>query len=197
MPNWFYFTIEVDGTNEDVQEFVQNVKGSAKFDTEDREFDFNHFIPQPDNIFRENIGSDKKEELDAQGVPNWYDWNNANWGTKWNASCDDVIDDINGGMYSYNLRTAWSDPRPVLERMIEMYPHLNFLITGEEESNAYGIYINSAENVFLEEEPQSIDPDTGDAVYWDATTDVWRYDKDNSEVPDSENLWPEHKYSWS
>ena len=42
MPNWFNFTLDVSGKEEDVQAFVQNVKGSKHYDTEGYEFDFNH-----------------------------------------------------------------------------------------------------------------------------------------------------------
>jgi len=197
MPNWFYFQVEVDGTVEDVEQFVENVKGSKKYDTEGMEFDFNHFIPQPDNLFRENLSTDKEKELTAQGIPNWYRWNNDNWGTKWNANCDDVVDDINGGMYTYYISTAWADPRPVLHRMIEMYPNLNFMITGEEESSAYGIYIDSLNEIYNEEEPTQVDEDNGREVYYEHDTDTWVYMDNDSAVEDQDDFWPINKYSWS
>ena len=84
MPNWFYFTVNVSGEEKDVEQFVENVKGSEKYETEGREFDFNHFIPQPDNIFRGNLGDKEEKMCEEQGIPNWYRWNNQNWGTKWN-----------------------------------------------------------------------------------------------------------------
>lgn len=34
MPNWFNFTLNVSGKKEDVQSFVENVKGTEKYDTE-------------------------------------------------------------------------------------------------------------------------------------------------------------------
>ena len=33
MPNWFYFTVNVSGEKKDVEQFVENVKGSAKYGT--------------------------------------------------------------------------------------------------------------------------------------------------------------------
>lgn len=200
MPNWFYFTLNVSGEKKDVQEFVENVKGSEKFETEGSEFDFNHFIPQPDNIFRENIGSDKKKELDAIGVPNWYDWNNANWGTKWNAVCDDEMAISVDGFpfeHEYNLRTAWAFPEPVMYAMIEKYPNLDFSIVGEEESNMYGIYWNTMEDVFLEEEPMMVDEDTMKEVYYDNEDHLWRFQDSNEALEDSEDFYPYSKYSWS
>jgi hypothetical protein len=31
MPNWFYFSLNVSGEKKDVEQFVENVKGSEKF----------------------------------------------------------------------------------------------------------------------------------------------------------------------
>lgn len=201
MPNWFYFSVQVMGKEKDVDAFVENVKGTKKYDTEGYEFDFNHFIPQPDNIFRGGLSMQDKERLDKEGLPNWYDWNNVNWGTKWNACCDDFERGIiNGGPHfaKYYLRSAWADPRPVILKLIEMYKHLDIYIEGEEESNAYGIYISTRDDFFLEEEPTFVDEMNERAVYFsnDNNEYLWRY-KDNDElVPDQEDFYPMNKYSW-
>ena len=76
MPNWFYFELTAVGEEKDVQDFVQNVKGTDKYETLGREFDFNHFIPQPDNIYRGSISFDDEQRLEKDGIPNWYQWNN-------------------------------------------------------------------------------------------------------------------------
>lgn len=199
MPNWFYFTVHVSGEKKDVQEFVENVKGTDKFDTEGMEFDFNHFIPQPDNIFRENIGADKKKELDAIGVPNWYDWNNANWGTKWNANVDTAfcLSSVDGFPmeYEYEMSTAWAFPTPVIEAMIEKYPNIDFTITGEEESSIYGVFIETSEDVWLEEEPVQVDEYNDRKVYH--SDGIWKYVDNDTEVPEQDDFWPMNKYSWS
>ena len=203
MPNWFYFTVNVSGKEKDVKQFVENVKGSTKYGTEGSDFDFNHFIPQPENVYRGDLSMEDKKRLDKEGVPNWYDWNTHNWGTKWNAAIDDVeIGTINGSSHfaEYRLRTAWADPRPVLIKMLDMYPDLNFTIEGEEESNAYGIYISTSENLYLEEEPQYFDDECGRAVYWSEHTDnvwSWKYVDNDEEVPNQDDFYPESKFSWT
>ena len=60
MPNWFYFTLEVSGKKEDIESFMDNVQGSEKYESEEQKFDFNHFIPQPENIFRGNLGIEEQ-----------------------------------------------------------------------------------------------------------------------------------------
>ena len=195
MPNWFYMTLEVNGKEEDVLTFVRNVKGSKKYETEGRDFDFNHFIPQPDNLFRDNLSTDKEKELKQQGIPDWYNWNVDNWGTKWNAHCEIV--DFNGGDAVFHLETAWADPRPVIHKMIEMYPNLSFIIEGEEESQSYGIYIDSAKDFYGEEEPSYVDEDNNRAVHWDSDLFLWRYTDNYNEVENSEDFHPQPKYSWS
>lgn len=199
MPNWFYFSLDVSGKKEDVQEFVQNVKGSKDYDTEGYEFDFNHFIPQPENIFRGALGVKEEKHCEDNGLPNWYRWNIDNWGTKWNASVEDswVVSDLeNVYSYQYNLRTAWADPRPIIVKMIEKYPHLDFEIQGEEESNAYGIYVSTFEDVFLEEEPTLIDEMNGREVYWESEDNRWYYMDNDEFVPDQDDFYPINKYSW-
>lgn len=200
MPNWFYFSVNVSGAKKDVEQFVENVKGSEKFDTEGREFDFNHFIPQPENLYRDNLSIDKEKELEEQGIPSWYTWNNQNWGTKWNAVCEDEMDiNVDGFPFEheYNLRTAWAFPTSVMSKMIDMYPNLDFTIVGEEESNAYGVYWNSSEDIYAEEEPSYVDDYNGRAVHYDQDLHVWRYTDNYDEVEDSDDFYPMTKYSWS
>ena len=203
MPNWFYFTLEVSGKEKDVQEFVQNVKGSKHYDTEGSDSDFNHFIPQPDDIFRENLGTKEREECLMKGIPNWYDWNVHNWGTKWNAHVDN--EEGEGTNYhSFYISTAWAFPSPVISKMLEMYPHLSFEIEGEEESSSYGIYIkhdNGNTISWFEEEPTLIDEYTDKEVYYDSDSHVYRYMENNEEVGEKDesdyDFYPTTKYSWS
>ena len=200
MPNWFYFRINVSGQQEDVDTFVENVKGSKEFDTEGHEFDFNHFIPQPENIFRGNLGRKEEEYCKENGLPDWYNWNNVNWGTKWNGVCDHFDEvTVNGFPYEaiYEMRTAWAFPNPVIEKMIEMYPNLDFHIEGEEESSAYGVYIVSSEEIWEEEEPMLVDEENGREVYYERDTDTWVYMDNDSAVEDQEDFWPINQYSWS
>jgi len=156
----------------------------------------NHFIPQPENIFRDNLSTEKEKELDEFGIPSWYTWNTANWGTKWNANVE--YEHGEGGDYhTYEMATAWSFPEPVMRKMIEMYPKLSFHIVGDEESGAYGIYWSTMEDTFIAEEPTVVDESNDREVYWDSKSTLFRYTDDHTEVPDQADFYPMNKYSWS
>ena len=103
MPNWCNNTLIVEGNVEDLQRI------KSLLINEQGEFSFNWAVPQPENLYRENISSEKRDELDAQGIPNWYDWNNRNWGTKWDA-CSAFIDTDEDNEIRINFQTAWSPP---------------------------------------------------------------------------------------
>lgn len=199
MPNWVYTSITIKGKQEDLVSFMDKVKGSDKFETEGREFDFNSFIPQPDNIFRENLSTDKEKELAEQGIPNWYRWNSDNWNTKWNAvDAEFQIESIDQGELYLAFNTAWDFPYPVVYKMIEEHTELDFTITCEEESMAFmGILETESGEIVRDifEEPLTVDEEDN-PVYWDVTTNVWRYDATNQELPDSEDFWPTYKTPW-
>ena len=59
---------------------------------------------------------------------NWYQWNTANWGTKWDAAevwSDRAESDKVEGKTSYNFDTAWSPAEPVIVALAEQFPTLN------------------------------------------------------------------------
>jgi hypothetical protein len=61
---------------------------------------------------------------------NWYQWNVANWGTKWDAAevwsarADEII---LGGSQSYNFDTAWSPCEPVIAALAEQFPKVRIV----------------------------------------------------------------------
>jgi hypothetical protein len=61
--------------------------------------DFQKIIPMPKELEGTESPSDK---------PNWYDWCNANWNTKWNSYDGNVTDD------GISFNTAWAPPTPVI-----------------------------------------------------------------------------------
>jgi hypothetical protein len=54
------------------------------------------------------------------GYTYWFDWNCANWGTKWNAYDSDSKRCNNT---TAHFQTAWSYPRQIAKALSEMHPH--------------------------------------------------------------------------
>ncbi len=69
-----------------------------------------------------------KSEEERTGIlaDSWYEWNCANWGTKWDLAHDDIdlaeLDKAieEGTDYDLSFDTAWAPPIPVLEKMAEL-----------------------------------------------------------------------------
>lgn len=132
MPNWTECDLYIEGRKERVEQFLAFAKG------EDSPFDFNRFIPYPERFARLDRAAEAWEKLppETRGRrprdgynPRGYQWCVLNWGTKWNAcrvrvgapECwgDDASVEI-------NFETAWSPPKPVIERAATLFPDLSF-----------------------------------------------------------------------
>lgn len=56
------------------------------------------------------------------GHKDWYDWNIANWGTKWDACYPNV--ETTEDTIMIEFQTAWSTPEPIFLKLAEQYPDL-------------------------------------------------------------------------
>ena len=64
------------------------------------------------------LGKQAYRNIQKYGSPTWYQWRIQHWGTKWNASSVEITD----GQLSF--LTAWNAPKPVLEKLSQMFPSL-------------------------------------------------------------------------
>ena len=122
MPNWTSNKLEIFGSKEEVARFVEHVG---------QNMDFEKIIPPPANMFRENLGEEEKRECKKKGIPDWYEWQCENWGTKWNAKQDkpvEVWETPDLMVATYEFDTAWATPEPVIRRIIKDWPELE--VTG-------------------------------------------------------------------
>lgn len=118
MPNYIktILHVEIDwseaANTKDQEQKLHELKQAVQ--TKDSKFDFNGLIPQPEGIFRGPLS--EEDRIKSAGL-NWYDWNVANWGTKWNAYKVSWIDGLEPDAYEFLVKfeTAWSPPRPVLQ----------------------------------------------------------------------------------
>ena len=83
---------------------------------------------------------------------NWYKWNYANWGTKWDAYDTSLTEAYEADKYVnyYHFTTANDAPLPVLEKMMELFPTLSFRLDYEDEAGPGG-RIRSAEGLWVTE----------------------------------------------
>ena len=161
MPNWVFNSLTVEGNPELVNELKKQVSapyvmpvqsfGDLSFNVEDKEvnqdFSFWNIIRPIDmNVYPEQP---KRSDLSVSD-PNWwadtvkvsatddswYNWNNRNWGCKWDASESELIDESENGenlVLVYRFDTPWAPPVPAMEKLSEQYPTLLLTLEYEEE----------------------------------------------------------------
>jgi hypothetical protein len=126
MPNYVYTTLFVSGTPDEVLAFGQQVGQSYQRlagTMDNPEFSFWNIIkPASEEWYNSN--------------ENWYNWNIEHWNTKWD--CFDVcreylVHDITSASMNYSFTTAWTEPAPIFDALIDRYPNLNFTIHYQEE----------------------------------------------------------------
>lgn len=140
MPNWCDNLLTISGKKEDLEEF----KNKAKTDKE--VLSFNNFVPMPKELDIDSgcFSGDKKTEMDKKyeenkkkyGYKDWYDWDIANWGTKWDVSGAEILDDEDTYV-DYRFDTAWSPPQEWLREVAKQNPHLAFKLVYREDGMGF------------------------------------------------------------
>jgi Ferredoxin-like domain in Api92-like protein len=111
MPDICYNSLYIIGHKEDLDEI------------EAAKFSFQEFVPRP---------ADQEE--------NWYEWNNANWGTKWDRG-EYILNHRSDNQLAIGFQTAWCPPLKVLEAVLKKYPRSWMKLTYSSEDNASGVWI--------------------------------------------------------
>ena len=151
MPNWCDCELAVRGEREAVERFMDLAQNDKSL------LDMNRFIPYPEEYAKldrearewsewakqqtEGLsGAERTEFYQENKRPKdgynqgGYEWCWENWGTKWNFCDTTIIDDheLEGvRTVVYRFDTAWSPPLPIVDKMSELFPDLEF------ELNAY------------------------------------------------------------
>lgn len=117
MPNHCYNKIIIYGD--------EASKIASELKSEDTVFDFSKILPEP-NYEEVEVKPTfpKEDEKEDFRMPKWWDWRIQNWGTKSN-SYDDHVDTVDDETVEYEFSTAWSPPKPVIEKLREQYPDVS------------------------------------------------------------------------
>lgn len=120
MPNWVYNKITIRGNEKDLHAVSERLKPRDPKD-QAGPISFDSLIPRP---------KDQDED--------WYNWNVANWGSKWDAchaesqmTPPSTTDGL--GTLVYTFDTAWSPPVGVIDKFIDEFKHLSMDYAYEEE----------------------------------------------------------------
>lgn len=137
MPNWCENDLRVEGPKEVLEEFLRFVAGGSPFD-------FNRLSPYPPEFQELDDAAEAWDKANAKTPPQGqsgrpkdgynsggYEWRVANWGTKWPAYKVAREEPTNGDdektlVVVFHFSTAWSPPKPVIEKASERYPALTF-----------------------------------------------------------------------
>lgn len=102
-------------------------------------------IDQPFSMFN-LVHPETPEEMEAYVTGDWYDWNVANWGTKWDASEIQPLTDTDSNI-GWAFETPWSPPIEFIDKVAMQYPTLRFSLSYEEESGWGGDYVREGGHI--------------------------------------------------
>ena len=107
MPNWNANTLTLTATTPHQVAILNSVEDA--YNAESGIFDV--LYPIPAHIYRGPIGEAEREKY---GENNWYYWCVANWGTKWDATVNDISREDTNTLWLV-FDTAWSPPLALYE----------------------------------------------------------------------------------
>ena len=123
MPNWCSNHITVRGTNQAEIDRLATAFATGGF--------CNAVIPCPpeltdtvsgaygDTAAQAALEAKTAANIEKYGYGNWYDFQVANWGTKWDVEGDAIERDEDGLGFSGSFDSAWSPPVRIAEALIE------------------------------------------------------------------------------
>lgn len=91
-----------------------------------------------------------KQNIRDCGFPTWLEWCSHFWGTKWDAYRQEEI-----SASKIKFETAWTTPRPIFEKLTELFPEVIFVIQFADEDIGYnqGVLVCHDHSVSFEHYP--------------------------------------------
>lgn len=119
MPNHVTNRITIYADDNRIQEILESIKSD---EVGLGSIDFEKIISPPEDIYRGNVGL---EEQRKYGNNTMLSFGYENWDTKWNAYGYDHFFPYEGGN-TIEFLTAWSRPEPVIIKLSQMFPDVQF-----------------------------------------------------------------------
>jgi hypothetical protein len=149
MPNWCSNNLVIRGDKTQITDLISRVtktddNGNVYYDI------LGSLLPTPIELIetmaggygRNEDGTKKPEQIELEakeqaniekfGNKNWYDWNIANWGTKWSDSDTHIVGQYED-MVEFAFESAWAPPETGIAKISELFPELSFVVTYTEE----------------------------------------------------------------
>ena len=125
MPNWCENQISITGPNS-VMDKIEKIINAD--DSHENTGLLNFFHPMPKELegtTSPSSASDKPQPK-VDGFDNWYDWRNANWGTKWEVcefyGVDRHYINDDESQITVGFSSAWGPPLEAYQRFLDKHP---------------------------------------------------------------------------
>lgn len=125
---------------------------------------FQEFIPCPAELLEAVANFTKNEDMVAKhGYSSWYDFNIANWGTKWDVSADNA-EIVDANTLTAGFDSAWAPPIEAYNKLLELgfeveafyyEPGMQYVgkwVDGEDDCYEYGGYDSTTVRDYIGEE---------------------------------------------
>ena len=181
MPNFCDNVMEITGPNDEIARFKRTC---VVFAAEQAHLDFGAIVPMPGIFYddpgetpdpdalknRERVETQKAFEaraLEATGSAHARDWVCEHWGTdRWPSDFEVIRDEPNS--YECKFVTAWTPPVGIWRKLGEMFPTLDFSLSGYDLLDSWGFRgaIRDGKLELLEVPVifETVDPKTGKTV---------------------------------
>ena len=118
--------LEIIGTDDQVKQVREFLKGKPYEDGSECYIDFNNIVKMPEEVINTIKSSSFCDQID------WYDWSCDNWGTKWNAYTQMEISDNTLG-----FETAWCGVPGLVQKLSLKFLDVTFSYNWDDHYDDY------------------------------------------------------------
>ena len=142
MPNWCYNTLLIEAEPQVISKIKAQLSApyTTKYDDTgivnvQKDLSFWNIIRPPADKMDEYHGTHGYTADGKVGDTefNWYNWNIANWGVKWDARESELVEEDETSL-QYRFDTPWGVAEGALTALSEQYPDVSFNLDFEEET---------------------------------------------------------------